>query len=158
MQKLYKEIDGVLNYWEIWESEPKTTMTHFGVVGERGKSQITKAGIFSSASSLIKKKIAEKIKEGYTEIEAEKQFYLIIEYAIDGMGTNEDLDKRHKLEEHLNELLGWKGLGHCDGGSIGSGTMEVACLVVSDDIAIQVVKSYLDRMTLFKNYSRIFIE
>ncbi len=158
MQKLYKEIDGVLNYWEIWESEPKTTMTHFGVVGERGKSQITKAGIFSSASSLIKKKIAEKIKEGYTEIEAEKQFYLIIEYAIDGMGTNEDLDKRHKLEEHLNELLGWKGLGHCDGGSIGSGTMEVACLVVSDDIAIQVVKSYLDRMTLFKNYTRIFIE
>ena len=158
MQKLYKEIDGVLNYWEIWESGPKTTMTHYGVVGERGKSGIAKAGLFSSTNSVIKKKTAEKIKEGYAEIEPENQFYLIIEYAIEGMGSDEDLDKRHRLEELMDELLGWKGLGHCDGGSIGNGTMEVSCLVVVDNVAIQVIKDYLDRMTLFKNYARIFIE
>lgn len=158
MQKLYKEIDGVLNYWEIWESAPKTIMTHYGVVGDRGKKELIKAGIFSSVNSVIKKKTAEKIKEGYAEISDNDFYTLVIEYAIDGMGTNEDLDKRHNLEEHMDELLGWKGLGHCDGGSIGNGTMEVYCLVVVDSIAIQVVKNYLDRMTLFKNYSRIFIE
>lgn len=41
-----------------------------------------------------------------------------------------DLKKRTRLEDHLNELLGWTGLGHCDGGSIGSGTLEACCLVV----------------------------
>ena len=30
----------------------------------------------------------------------------------------------------LNEGLGWTGLGCCDGGSIGSGTMEACCYVV----------------------------
>ncbi len=40
---------------------------------------------------------------------------LLIEYAIDGMGTAEDLDKRHRLEERMNETLGWTGLGSFDG-------------------------------------------
>jgi hypothetical protein len=158
MQKLYKEIDGVLNYWEIWESEPKTIMTHFGVVGERGKSQITKAGIFSSASSLIKKKIAEKINEGYSESSDDDFYTLIIEYHIDGMGTNEDLEKRHALEDYMDELLGWTGLGHCDGGSIGNGTMEVACMVISDSIAIQIAKNDLLNSNIFKNFSKIYIQ
>lgn len=158
MQKLYKEIDGVLNYWEIWESEPKTTMTHYGVVGERGKSQITKAGLFSSASSVIKKKTAEKIKEGYAESSDDDFYTLVIEYAIDGMGTNEDLEKRHALEDYMDELLGWMGLGHCDGGSIGNGTMEVTCMVISDSIALQIVKNDLLNSDIFKNYSRIFIQ
>lgn len=30
----------------------------------------------------------------------------------------------------LNEGLGWTGLGCCDGGGIGSGTMEACCYVV----------------------------
>jgi hypothetical protein len=38
---------------------------------------------------------------------------------IDGFGSDRDIDKRHRLEERLNELLGWTGLGHVDGGSIG---------------------------------------
>ena len=30
----------------------------------------------------------------------------------------------------MNECLGWKGLGFCDGGDIGSGTTNVFCFVV----------------------------
>ncbi|HEY1717808.1 MAG TPA: hypothetical protein VGH42_05860, partial [Verrucomicrobiae bacterium] len=57
------------------------------------------------------------------------------EYAIEGMGNATDLKKRHGLEERMNETLGWTGLGLCDGGSIGSGTMEVCCYVVDFQIA-----------------------
>ncbi len=42
----------------------------------------------------------------------------------------DDLDKREKVEQCMNECLGWKGFGFCDGGDIGSGTMNVFCLVV----------------------------
>jgi hypothetical protein len=44
-------------------------------------------------------------------------------------GSTADLDKRVAVEELMNEGLGWTGLGHCDGGDIGSGTMKIFCYV-----------------------------
>jgi len=55
----------------------------------------------------------------------------------------------------MDEVLGWTGLGHTDGGSIGSGTMEVGCIVVDFDIAKKVVEENL-KGSEFANYSRIF--
>jgi hypothetical protein len=57
----------------------------------------------------------------------------------------------------MDETLGWTGLGHCDGGSIGSGTMEVCCLVVDFQIAKKVIQKDLAK-TEFSDYSRIFEE
>jgi hypothetical protein len=54
----------------------------------------------------------------------------------------------------MNETLGWTGLGNCDGGSIGSGTMEVCCFVVDFKIAKRVVEKDL-KNTKFADYSRI---
>ena len=96
-----------------------------------------------------------KINEGYSEFNEDDYVYLEIEFKIDGFGTEEDLEKRHKLEGKMNEILGWTGLGHCDGVSIGSGTMEVACLVVDFEIAKRVVEESL-KNTEFNNYTRIF--
>ena len=104
----------------------------------------------------ISKRSYKKILiEGYAEFDDEKLSFLEIEYKIDGFGTEEDLDKRHRLESELDEILGWTGLGHTDGGSIGSGTMEAACLVVDFDIAKKVIEKKL-RNTEFADYTRIF--
>ena len=73
------------------------------------------------------------------------------------MGTPKDLEKRHALEERMNETLGWTGVGHCDGGSIGSGTMEVCCFVVDFDTAKRVIEEDL-KGTKFADYSRIYEE
>lgn len=73
------------------------------------------------------------------------------------MGTAIDLKKRHALENKMNGILGWAGLGHCDGGSIGSGTMEVCCFVVDFPIAKRVIEEKL-KETEFSDYSRIFDE
>ncbi len=68
------------------------------------------------------------------------------------MGTDEDIEKRFRLQDMMDELLGWNGLGHCDGGSTGSGTMEVCCFVVDYNIAKEIIG------TEFEDYSRIYKE
>jgi len=57
----------------------------------------------------------------------------------------------------MNETLGWTGLGACDGGSIGSGSMEVCCFVVDFNAAKQVIEADLEG-TEFGDYSRIYDE
>ena len=73
------------------------------------------------------------------------------------MGNTDDLDKRHRLEERKNETLGWTGLGHCDGGSIGSGTMEVCNFVVDFEIAKKVIEEDLIE-TQLSDFARIYDE
>ena len=103
----------------------------------------------------IQKEVNKIVSNGYSEINPEDQSFLEIEYIIEGFGTESDLEKRHNLENRMDSVLGWTGLGHSDGGSIGSGTMEVGCIVVDYEIAKKVIEEDL-KNTEFRNYSRIF--
>lgn len=155
MLKLYKQIGSELYYWETWGKNEKTGVVHWGIVGQRGQDKEIKSGLFSNFKKAIQKEIDEKIKDGYAEFDEANYAFLEIEYIIDGFGTEEDLDKRHRLEEKMDDILGWTGLGHTDGGSIGSGTMEVGCVVVDFKIAKRVVEEKV-KDTEFDNYSRIY--
>jgi len=155
MLKLYKLKDSQLWYWETWDKDEKTAIVHWGIVGQRGQDKEVKGGFFSNFRKNVQKEIDEKLNEGYAEFDQDKVFFLEIEYIIDGFGTEQDLEKRHRLEQKLDGILGWTGLGHCDGGSIGSGTMEVGCMVVDFDIAKKVIEVNL-KETEFENYSKIF--
>ena len=155
MIKLYKNIDNKLHYWETWDKDDKTAIIHWGIVGQRGQNKQVKGGLFSNFRKKVQQEIEEKLNEGYAEFDEDKVSFLEIEYKIDGFGTEEDLDKRHRLEEKMDQVLGWTGLGHTDGGSIGSGTMEVGCIVVDFDIAKTVIEEEL-KDTEFGDYSRIF--
>lgn len=155
MLKLYRLKDNQLWYWETWDKDEKTAIVHWGIVGEQGQNKEVKGGLFSNFRKNVQKEIDEKLKEGYREFDQDKVSFLEIEYIIDGFGTEQDLDKRHRLEAKMDEVLGWTGLGHTDGGSIGSGTMEVGCMVVDFDTAKKVIEENL-KGTEFGNYSRIF--
>ncbi len=155
--KLYKRIDNQIHYWETWDVDDKTGATHKGIVGEQGEYNEIKSGVLSNFRKKIQKEIDEYCKEGYQEVEIEDHYTLLIEFAVDGMGTSEDLDKRTRLQDRMDETLGWTGLGHCDGGSMGSGTMEVCCFVIDFDIAKAVIEQDLID-TEFADYTRIFDE
>ena len=155
MLKLYKNINGELHYWETWNSDDKTAIIHWGKVGQKGKDKEVKNELSSTFREIVQKELDERIKEGYSEFDEDKLSFLEIEYEIDGFGSEEDLDKRHRLENRMNETLGWTGLGHTDGGSTGSGTMEVGCIVVDFEIAKKVIMKDLTN-TEFENYTRIF--
>jgi len=154
MTKLYKFTDTEKLYWETWDNFWHYTV-HWGSLGTRGQSKLVMLSLFSSAKTKVEAEM-EKMKDlGYVEIEDE--VVLMIEYKIEGMGDSKDIDKRHRLESLMNDVLGWTGLGHCDGGSIGSGTMEVCCMVVDFDMAQKVVADSL-KSTEFRDYTRIYDE
>lgn len=155
MLKLYKLIDNQLHYWETWDKDETTAIIHWGIVGQSGQDKEVKSGQFSNFRKSVQKEINEKIKEGYTEFDEDNIAFLEVEYKIDGLGSEQDLDKRHRLQEHLNELLGWTGLGHVDGGSIGTGSMEVCCIVVDFEIAKKIIEDNLNG-TEFGDYTRIY--
>lgn len=156
MLKLYKRIEGVLHYHEAW-AVGREVVEHWGPVGERGESKQHKIPKKEDEDELIEQILEPARAAGYAELEEGSEAMLLIEHAIDGFGTKKDLKKRHALEERLNETLGWVGLGDCDGGSTGSGTMEVCCFVADFDIAKRVIEADL-KGTEFANFTRIYRE
>ncbi|HEY0980294.1 MAG TPA: hypothetical protein VGE18_02705 [Candidatus Paceibacterota bacterium] len=157
MEKLYKETGDGLLYWETWDKSGRAGIIHWGKVGEEGQSREISSGIFSSFKKEVQKEYDQKIIEGYTEVADELLERLVIEYKVDEIESENDLTKRHNLESRMNEFLGWRGLGHCDGGSIGGGTMEVLCFVVNFDLAKNLIEEDL-KDTGLSDYSRIFKE
>ncbi len=156
MFKLYKRIKRLLHYHEAWAQGAKIC-EHWGIVGERGETTEHKRNKKLSEVKNLEQVLAKPLGEGFKPIEVDDHFILLIEYPVEGMGTTKYLAKRNALENRMNETLGWTGLGNCDGGSMGSGTMEVCCFVVDFKIAKRVIEEDL-KNTKFADYSRIYDE
>lgn len=154
MIKLYKTVDGQLHYWETWRDDATSASMHYGIVGDNGEHKVIEDKNTLELRNIIGKAVQDKINEGYQEIEGEKLYVLQIEYLVDGFGTEEDLIKRRELQDRMDQLLGWKGLGHCDGGSSGSNTMEVCCYVVDFELAKKIIAQDLEG-TDFADYTDI---
>lgn len=157
MIKLYRFLGGAAEYWETWEESGGVHTVHWGHLGTRGETKTVKSRFLRSALGALRKDVDRLLSEGFEPIELEDHATLLIEYAVEGMGSHADLSKRHELENRMNETLGWTGLGMCDGGSTGSGTMEVCCLVVDFNTAKSVIEADL-RETDFADYVRIYRE
>lgn len=126
MIKLYKRDFNNLLYWEAWENDG-VYFIHWGEVGSKGNNREVRNSFLRKAFSIVSKEEKAKRVEGYSEIEDLQT--VMIQYKIVGFGNRNDLDKRYKVEELMNECLGWTGLGHCDGGDIGSGAINIFCLI-----------------------------
>ena len=158
MLKLYKTVDGALHYHEAWiEDDNGIAVEHWGKVGERGTSKPHPLPEDADEDEFLERVLADAVQAGYAPFDDEHVKIMLIEYAIVGMGSKADHKKRQALEARLDDLLGWTGLGNCDGGSIGSGTMEVCCFVVDFELASSTIKSDLAG-TEFTDFTRIFLE
>jgi hypothetical protein len=140
--KLYKGRDTQLLYREAW-IDGESVVEYVGVCGERGLvSQHPAAGL-TRQREVIEAITADAKANGFKAIPETRLVGLLVCKEIAGMGTQDDLRRRHALENFLNDVTGWFGLGHCDGGSIGSGSMEAFCLVVDYGIASKVIEREL---------------
>jgi hypothetical protein len=154
MLKLYKKTEGVISYWETWDNDEKSGTIHWGELGKRGQDRVVESGRSSDFHDEIQREVYEKIEEGFEPVDDNDLVTLLIEFKVDGMGTTADVEKRTRLQKRMDETLGWTGLGHCDGGSIGSGTMEVCCLVVDFETAKWIIEKDLAG-TEFSDYIRV---
>lgn len=155
MIKLYKEIQGELHYWETWEEQQGRYTVHWGKVGDMGKTKVLSGGLFVTAEKTVQKEIKQRRSEGYGE--REKLELLIIQYRLDNWGSSSNLEKRSEIVDLMNQCLGWTGLGHCDDGDIGSGTINIFCFVVNPYAALVLIKDEL-RQKDFLNGAVIAIE
>lgn len=155
--KLYKRVEDEILFWETWDIDDDNGAVNRGVVGQVGEYREVQSSILESFREKIQKEVDVVFVNGYQEVDIEDHYTLLIEFIVDGMGTPEDVEKRTRLQDRMNDFLGWNGLGHCDGGSIGSGTMEVCCFVINFDIAKRLIEENL-LGTEFANYTRIYDE
>ena len=98
MLKLYRMTDGAKEYWETWENEDGTHMVHWGKLGTQGSSKTVKDSLFKKAKKTIQVEIDNMVAKGFRPVDLEQHSILLIEYAIDGMGSTDDLDKRQRLD------------------------------------------------------------
>jgi hypothetical protein len=157
MLKLYKQIDNELHYWETWDKDNNTGIVHKGIIGTKGNFREVKSGFTTNFQEKIQAEILEQTENGFRPIETENHTRLLIEFNVEEMGTEKDVEKKHRLQNRMDETLGWTGLGFCDGGSIGTGTMEVCCFVVDFGIAKKTIETDLDG-TEFSDFKRIYNE
>ena len=149
MKKLYKFESDKVSYWEAWEANGAITI-HWGELGDRGETEILRLERGQSAKQLIEQEAKKYRAEDYRQLKEGEEVTLLVQYELEGWGTAEDLHKRHAVENLLNEGLGWTGNGKCDGGDIGSGTMNVCSLVVNPYIASNTVIQELRKNNLLE--------
>lgn len=133
MFKFYKRTDDGLLYHEAW-ANGSVVVEHWGRCGERGEAKEHMAENAEQVGRLLGTVANAALQAGFKPIPEKRMKMLIVEYPIEN-ASSDALQRRHQLEDQFNELVGWLGIGHLDGGSIGSSTMEVALAVVDFDIA-----------------------
>ena len=124
------------------------------MVGERGERQDVKASNVTAFHALLAERTAAKRREGFAE--PAKEYVLVIEYPVKRM-TVKHLDKLIRLEEQLDQLLGWAGLGRCDGTGHGFGMMDLSCIVVDFELAKRLIEAELE-YTEFARYANISLQ
>lgn len=157
MLKLYRIHEGKpVAYHEAWVHDFKV-IEHWGRIGTKGEIQEHRRDTKVGEVENIERVLQQAMVNGFEPIDLDDHAVLLIEYPVKGIGAAADLDKRYALEDRMNETLGWTGLGVCDGGSIGSGTMEVCCFVVDFETAKLTIEEDL-ASTEFADFSRIYEE
>lgn len=149
MIKLYKRTEKECLYWEAWDARKRLVTIHWGSLGKTGRNKNIRIPKGETVKTVLRRESEEPRANGYQEIDIEDHAQIIVQYKTkDEWGDTADLDKRHEVEGILNECLGWTGNGHCDGGDIGSGEINVFSFVVDPTLAKDAIVKALKKNKL----------
>ncbi len=160
MRKLYKldSIENCYYYHEAWiDDEDAEVVEHFGELGTKGQLNRHKLDPEINEAKNITRVLKKAKDDGFEAIPRRKHYLLMIEYNFPDIENSKITHFRSSLMDRLDELLGWVGVGHCDGGGIEADVMDICCLVVDFDIAKQLIEKDLINSE-YSNYTRIYIE
>jgi hypothetical protein len=155
MLKLYKFDSVPAAYLETWRTAEGQRIVHWGELGTRGQACAVEAPTPDEADAVVKERVGVAVAQGYVLVADKDMRVLMIEFPDAVFGPGEDLDKAQRLEAHLNELLGWTGLGMCSGGIEGKDATAICCFVVDFELAKRVIEADL-AATEFAGFTRIY--
>lgn len=105
--------------------------SHLALVETEFLGEDLKSGALDSAATVEAMPVDQYAKD--------EKHRVVVQYRIEGHGSETDHDKRVEVENILGEFLESGDLGYCDGGDIGSGTMNIFCFVKPEKKAAQVI-------------------
>lgn len=149
MIRLIKKVDNILLYWEVWEDD-KILTVHYGIIGDTGETEEIKLRLFQNAEKVMEKLAKDKLNEGYKHLDEDELIELVVQYPYEENHMEEALELRYMVEDLMNECLGWTGNGFCDGGDVGSGTINIFNYVIDVEKAFQSTLSELSEGNLLK--------
>jgi hypothetical protein len=93
------------------------------------------------------------LSDGFEQFENDQYQIVTIRYGLDtdGFGTEDDLERRYRIEELLGEKLRATNNGDCTGGEIGNGEMIIFCDVIDPEIALKTIKKTLKQNGYLQN-------
>lgn len=160
MFRLYKrdETGRPVAYHEAWvDQRSRRIVEHWGMLGQRGETATRRIGILKSLETQFDAILDPARALGFAELADSAYQTLIIEYRFGQVWVRDDNDKQGALEDALTEVLGWTGLGSCDGMKSGEDTLEMCCRVLDVDLAKAAIIGALAD-TEFGDYSRFYQE
>ncbi|MCR9079537.1 MAG: hypothetical protein NXH78_10590 [Hyphomonadaceae bacterium] len=160
MFRLFKrdETGRIAAYHEVWvELKPRRIVEHWGMVGTRGDTDAHRIKLFRSLEKQVDDLLNPARDLGFTEIEPGDYHTLIVEYLFSDAWQRDDVLKIREAEEALTEVLGWTGLGFCDGETVTDTAIELSCRVLDPDLAQARIAEQMAG-TEFADYSRMYQE
>lgn len=158
MVKLYKTIDGVIHYFEMWIDEDNQLTSHTGILGDVGNTEYFDEP--NKAEDLLPARVAmAKAIKTYEDLGYNRDVHfteLIIQFPYDvKYKASEIAQEVENLEQVLNNCLGWTGNGHCDTADAEAGIISAFCYVVDKTIATDTILDALDEDGLAHDSLRI---
>lgn len=142
MFKLYRRDGTGLAYREAW-ADKEAVVEHWGICGEIGSTRQHPAADDAEKRELLVALKKQAAVAGFSSISFADHGKIVARKPTVEARWEADLDLRYELQDALDRELGWTGLGHCDGGSTGGGSMEVFCFVVDIEAGLAAVNRQL---------------
>ncbi len=145
-------------YHEIWvELKPRRIVEHWGMIGERGDTYTHRIKLLRPLEKQVDDLLDPARALGFAEIEPGDYQTLIVEYQISDNWRSDDELKIRAAEDALTEVLGWTGLGTCEGETVTETAIELTCRVLDPAQAEALIQEQMAG-TEFSDYSRIYQE
>ena len=141
MIQLIKQSGSNTLYQTIY-TEGRLIVQHQGIVGAWVKAENVKqmrVSRFKRLDVQILQLIEKFERQGYRELNEADYRELIVHFPYDKGQAEAALERRHMMEEVINDGLLHTGNGYCKGGDIGSGTTNIFYYVLDVEAAITLI-------------------
>jgi hypothetical protein len=150
--KLYKKNGGIIEYWEIWQNG-RDLIIHRGGIGDRGTAHSWHVTSDIDLAREMRRLAGVRLDEGFAEVPSARMAEVMLRRSVDGFSTESERDGRHALEDALDDVLGWTGNGHVDGGDAGDSELSVYCFVIDPQAAVRTIREEILSRLEFRAYT-----